>query len=114
MDLKESIGIFTDSSSDLSRASALKYDVGILPIQLTVGNRTLWEHYDVTAEEYWTMLEQAEETPKTAQVALVAFQGVYERAKKQGCTHLLGILINGGGSGTFNAACTARDRKSVV
>lgn len=32
----------------------------------------------------------------------------YNRAFERGCTHLLAVLINGGGSGTYQAACLAK------
>lgn len=32
----------------------------------------------------------------------------YNRAFERGCTHLLAVLINGSGSGTYQAACLAK------
>ena len=32
----------------------------------------------------------------------------YNRAFERGCTHLLAVLINGNGSGTYQAACLAK------
>ena len=71
--------------------------------------RTIREYSDITPEDYWKLLEDSREIPVTAMVTPTVFLDSYRRAAERGCTHLLAVLINANGSGTYQAACLARD-----
>ena len=105
----EKIHILTDSSADIPQEQVEAYGIEIVPISLTHEGRTFREYYDITAEEYWKLLEDSREIPTTAMVTPTVFLDSYRRAAERGCTHVLGVLINGKGSGTYQAACLARD-----
>lgn len=105
----ERICIFSDSSADIPYATAEKYGIKILPILITFGGKTIREYFDITPEKYWKVLEEADGFPLTAQVPINEFYEFYKSAAKDGYNKLLGITINGGGSGTYSAACTARE-----
>ena len=105
----EKIHILTDSSADIPQAQVEKHGIEIVPITLTHEGRTIREYYDITPEEYWKLLESSREIPVTAMVTPTVFLDSYRRAAERGCTHLLAVLINGNGSGTYQAACLARD-----
>lgn len=105
----EKIHILTDSSADIPQALVEAHGIEIVPITLTHEGRTLREYYDITPEEYWKLLEDSREIPDTAMVTPTVFLDSYRRAAERGCTHLLAVLINGNGSGTYQAACLARD-----
>ena len=105
----EKIHILTDSSADIPQAQVEKHGIEIVPITLTHEGRTIREYYDITPEEYWKLLESSREIPVTAMVTPTVFLDSYRRAAERSCTHLLAVLINGNGSGTYQAACLARD-----
>ena len=105
----EKIHILTDSSADIPQAQVEKHGIEIVPITLTHEGRTVREYYDITPEEYWKLLESSREIPVTAMVTPTVFLDSYRRAAERGCTHLLAVLINGNGSGTYQAAGLARD-----
>ena len=105
----EKIHIMTDSSADIPQALVEKHGIEIVPITLTHEGRAFREYYDITAEEYWKLLESSREIPTTAMVTPTVFLDSYRRAAERGCTHYLGVLINASGSGTYQAACLARD-----
>ena len=105
----EKIHILTDSSADIPQAQVEAHGIEIVPITLTHEGRTIREYYDITPEEYWKLLEDSREIPVTAMVTPTVFLDSYRRAAERGCTHLLAVLINGNGSGTYQAACLARD-----
>ncbi|MGI6180852.1 MAG: DegV family protein [Agathobaculum sp.] len=104
----EKIHILTDSSADIPEAQIQAHGIEVVPITLTHQGRTFREYYDVTAEEYWKLLETSSEVPATSMVTPAQFLDSYRRAFERGCTHLLAVLINGKGSGTCQAACLAR------
>ena len=105
----EKIHIMTDSSADIPQALVEKHGIEIIPITLTHEGRTIREYYDITPEEYCKLLETSREIPTTAMITPTVFLDSYRRAAERGCTHYLGVLINANGSGTYQAACLARD-----
>ena len=105
----EKIHIFTDSAADIPEAQVEAHGIEVLPITITHEGRVFREYYDITPEEYWKLLAASREIPATAQVTPAQFLDSYRRAHERGCTHVLGVLINGSGSGTYQSACLARN-----
>lgn len=105
----EKICIFTDSTSDITPIEARRWNIDVVPILLTVGDKTYREFYDITPQQYWEILDTREEIPQTSQIPMEELQSQFERAHAQGCTHCVGVLINGAGSGSFQTACIVRD-----
>ena len=103
----EKIHILTDSSSDIPHDLVEAHGIEIVPIMLTHEGRSFREYYDITSEDYCRLLETSSEIPGTAMTTPTVFLESYNRAFERGCTHLLAVLINGGGSGTYQAACLA-------
>ncbi len=66
------------------------------------------EYYDITPAECCRLLEESDEIPSTAMATPAVFLESYNRAFERGCTHLIGVIINGSGSGTYQAACLAK------
>ncbi len=104
----EKIHILTDSSADIPQKLVETHGIEIVPITLTHEGRAFREYYDIRPEEYWKLLAESKEIPTTSMVTPAQFLDSYRRAHERGCTHVLGILINGNGSGTYQAACMAR------
>ncbi len=82
-----------------------QHGIEIVPIMLSHGGRTFREYYDITPAECCRLLEESDEIPSTAMATPAVFLESYNRAFERGCTHLIGVLINGSGSGTYQAAC---------
>ena len=85
-----------------------QHGIEIVPIMLSHGGRTFREYYDITPAECCRLLEESDEIPSTAMATPAVFLESYNRAFERGCTHLIGVLINGSGSGTYQAACLAK------
>ena len=100
----EKIHILTDSSSDIPHDLVEAHGIEIVPIMLTHEGRSFREYYDITSEDYCRLLETSSEIPGTAMTTPTVFLESYNRAFERGCTHLLAVLINGNGSGTYQAA----------
>ena len=105
----EKICIFTDSAADLTREQVTRWNIEIVPLRVTIADKTYEEYFEITPEEYWKILLEDKEFPQTSQVSMESYLNLYRRAKANGCTHCIGILINSGGSGTYQAACITRD-----
>ena len=104
----EKIHILTDSSSDIPQGLVEQHGIEIVPLMLSHGGRTFREYYDITPAECCRLLEESDEIPSTAMATPAVFLESYNRAFERGCTHLIGVLINGSGSGTYQAACLAK------
>lgn len=107
--MAEKIYLFSDSTCDITHEEAERWEIGIVPLRINVGDKTYREFYDITPQEYWRILEENKEVPTTTQVSIEAFQDQYQKAKDSGATHCIGVLINGKGSGTYQTACIVRD-----
>lgn len=104
----EKIHILTDSSADIPETLVEAHGIEIVPITLTHEGRAFREYYDISPEEYWKLLKESGEIPTTSMATPAQFLDSYRRAYERGCTHVLAVLINGNGSGTYQAACMAR------
>lgn len=105
----EKICIFTDSTSDLTHELAERWDIDIVPIQIEANGRVYREYYDITPQEYWKILLENDEIPRTSQVRMEDLMAQYKKAKAAGCTHCVGVMINAAGSGSFQTANIVRD-----
>lgn len=106
---KQKICIFTDSAADIPKAEVEALDIQILPILVTTTERIFREYFDITPQQYWKLLRESEEIPSTSQTSVQDCLELFRRAQEDGCTHVMGIMINGAGSGSFQAANIARD-----
>lgn len=103
------IQIITDSASDIPHDVVLSKNIDILPVVITHNDKSFREFYDITPEDYYQLLLESEEIPKTSQVSIECFTECFTKHKERGCTHLLYISLNSNGSGTFQAGNIARD-----
>lgn len=103
------IHIVTDTAADLTKSEMEIYNIEVLPVLITINDETKREFYDISPIEYYDILQNAKEVPKTAQITLESLLSCFENAEKAGVTELLYITINASGSGTYSTACIARD-----
>ncbi len=104
----EKIKLMVDTPSDIEPKDAKKLNIDLLPVTITYKGKSYKEAYDMSKEKFYKVLSECEELPTTAQVAPTQFLSAYEKAMKDGYTHVILVTINAGGSGTFNSACLAK------
>lgn len=92
----------------MPQATAQRYGIEILGVNITVGGRGYTEMHDITSEEFWDLLESVDEIPQTAQITPVRYFERFDAARERGVTHLLVITMNSRGSGTHNSCHVAR------
>ncbi len=103
------IQIMTDSASDISVADEQKYSIGMIPFPVTLGDRTYISRVDFNNEQFFDLMAQCDEIPKTAQITPFQFQEIYLRQAKAGVTDLILVLINSKGSSTYDNSVQAID-----
>lgn len=105
----EKIRLITDSASDISYEDEKEYGIRVLPFQVVLGDKSYTSRVDFNNEEFYELMGQYEEIPKTSQITPFAFQEIYLEEVKAGYTELILVLINSKGSATFGNAVMAKD-----
>lgn len=103
------IKIMTDSASDISSADEQKYSIEVIPFPITLGDKTYISRVDFDNEQFFDLMAQYDEIPKTAQITPFQFQEIYLRQAQEGVTDLIMVLINSNGSSTYNNSVLAID-----
>ena len=95
------IRIMTDSASDISFEDEKKYSISVIPFPVTLGDRTYISRVDFDNEQFYSLMAQHDEIPKTAQITPFQFQEIYLREARDVVTDLIMVLINYRGSNTY-------------
>ena len=103
------IKIMTDSASDISSADEQKYSIEVIPFPITLGDKTYISRVDFDNEQFFDLMAQYDEIPKTAQITPFQFQEIYLRQAQEGVTDLIMVLINSKGSSTYTNSVLAID-----
>lgn len=103
------IQIMTDSASDISYADERKYNISVIPFPITLGDKTYTSRVDFDNEQFYELMAQYDEIPKTSQITPFQFQDIYLREARSGVTDLVLVLINSKGSSTYDNSVQAID-----
>ena len=103
------IKIMTDSASDISFADEQRYSISVIPFPIMLGDKSYTSRVDFDNEQFFDLMAQYDEIPKTAQITPFQFQEIYLREAKAGVTDLILVLINSKGSSTYDNSVQAID-----
>jgi DegV family protein with EDD domain len=99
--------IITDSTADLSRDLYQKYDIGMVPLTIHLGERAWLDFHDIEPDEYYTMLRNSKAFPTTSQPSPQDFIDAFAPFTSKG-EPVLSIHISSKLSGTYQSAVLAR------
>ncbi len=105
---KKTIGILTDSISDLPDAIAKQYGIEVIPVKLHIDDKTYLDKVDITDEQFFEILKNEHVHAKTSQPGPYDFQVIYERMLEK-YEKVLSIHASSELSGTFQSAVMARE-----
>ncbi|MBQ7896053.1 MAG: DegV family protein [Oscillospiraceae bacterium] len=105
----QKIRISTDSTADIPKSLRDELNIKVLPISLVTSQREYQDGYDIEPEEFYSILEQEEQVPSTAQVSMAVYSDLFEETLNQGYTDLIYISINSKGSGSFQTAVLSKN-----
>ena len=97
----------TDSASDISFEDEKEYSISVIPFPVTLGEQTYISRVDFDNEQFYSLMAQHDEIPKTAQITPFQFQEIYLREARDGVTDLIMVLINSRGSNTYENSIQA-------
>lgn len=100
------VAILTDSGCDLPDDLLDQHGIGLVPLQLLMGDRAWQDRVDVKPEEVYRRLRAAE-VMSTSQPTVAAFRDAYAHARA-GAEQVVGVFLSSGLSGTLANADAAR------
>ena len=103
------IRIMTDSASDISYEDEQRYDISVLPFLVTLGEQTYTSRVDFNNTQFYELMAQVDDIPKTTQITPFQFQEIYLKEAVAGTTDLILVLINSKGSTTYDNSVLAID-----
>lgn len=102
------IRILVDSSSDYTIEEIKNKDMELVPITITIGEKTYVDGYDLGRDEFYEILQSSNDFPKTSQPSPQSFIDIFKDAKEKG-DELICILLSSGLSGTYQSAVLAKN-----
>ncbi len=78
-----------------------------IPFPVTLGDRTYISRVDFDNEQFYDLMAQCDEIPKTAPITPFQFQEIYFRETNARVTDLIMVLINSQGSNTYENSIQA-------
>ena len=71
------IRILTDTASDFDLEEAAELGVTMLPMEITIGDESFRDRYDLTPDRFYEMLIESSDLPHTSQINSYAFEQEY-------------------------------------
>lgn len=99
------IKIITDSASDIAVKLAEENGIHIIPLNVSFGEETFKDGYDISNREFYSRIKTADELPKTAQVSINDFVEVF---KKYAEYDIIYIGLSSVASGTYQNSFIAK------
>jgi len=103
--------VVTDSTCDLPKPLLDRWGITVVPMTIDIGGTALREGVDITLHELYEWMARTRELPKTSQPSPSAFEEAFESLAADG--PVLCLTLSSKLSGTYQAACLARDLTGV-
>ena len=102
-------GVFvvTDSSCDLEPGDIEPFDIEIVPLTIRFGSEEFTDRQDLSVEDFYRRMADAEELPQTACPSPGAFEEAFRKAAEAGADAVVCLTISSELSTTFQSALTA-------
>lgn len=100
--------IVTDSATDTQMLQDKDIKVKIVPLKVNLGEKAYRDGVDISANDFYKVLEESSVLPITSQPSVGDFAEVYREAAKKD-PDILSIHISSGLSGTVDSARAAAD-----
>lgn len=101
------IKIVCDSISDLPQEFLDKYNVDVVPLTVIFNNKEYLAGENLTTKDFYKMLRESENMPKTSQATYVQFKSAFEKYDEN--TKIIYIAGSSIASGTYQSAMLAKN-----
>lgn len=102
----ENVKLLVDSSCDLPAELIAKYNISLMPITITCGDKEYKDKIEINQEGILKLIEDEQAYPKTAAITVAEFISLFS-LKLQKYQHLYVMTISSKASSTYNNALTA-------
>lgn len=99
-----SIGVVTDSASDLPDDVVEKWGIEVVPLTIRFGDDELVDREQLTTAEFWARCAVSPELPATAAPSPGRFEEAYRRLAARGATGIVVVDLSGALSATIQSA----------
>ncbi|WP_138419545.1 DegV family protein [Aquibacillus sediminis] len=100
------IAVLTDSTAYIPASIRDQWNVHMVPLNVSFGNESYREEIDLTTDEFYEMIRDAKDLPKTSQPSIGALTSIYEELAKD-YDAVISIHLSSGISGTYQSAVAA-------
>lgn len=111
MEVKEKtmskVAFLTDSCCDIPAELAEKYHIDILGFPILLDGKEYIERRDMTNNEFYELMRNAQGIPTTAAITPMQFEECYKYYAAQNYTDVVHVTLNGAGSSTYSNALSA-------
>ena len=104
---KNKIQIICDGIANMPKDLAKEYDIDVVPLTVNVDGKE-YKDLDLTDEEFYILMKNAREIPKTSQATYVDFKGIFEKHINEGKT-IIYIAGSSKSSGTYQSGMLAKN-----
>ena len=108
------IRIVTDSACDIPQALVEKYNITIVPLTFSFGDKEYIDRVSLTTEEFWQQCADSPTLPQTAAPAPGQFTQAYRTLIQQGAIGILVISLSRELSATMQSAETGAKESGVT
>ncbi|MBQ9112234.1 MAG: DegV family protein [Clostridia bacterium] len=106
--MSEKVLIASDSTCDLSADLIARYNIAILPLGVTLGEKQYTDGVDITPDDIYEQYEKTGMLPKTSAVNIAEFTSFYKKYVDEGYSMVM-FTIGSQMSSTYNNARLAAD-----
>jgi DegV family protein with EDD domain len=106
----ENTAVVLDSTADLPQPEQRHPNWRLVPLYVRLGDETLRDHVDISADEFYRRLRTTSPPPTTSQPTPADFEAAYERLGAY--ERILAVVLSGKLSGTAESARLAAEASS--
>ena len=103
------IKIMADSTCDLTQEIIEKYNIGIVPLTITISGKEYKENINLKPDDFYEILRTMKESPTTSMPSPAEYLKVINEAMEEGHTKILCICMSSGTSGSYQSAAIAKE-----
>ncbi len=114
MNRKWNIALVTDSTCDLSQEFFEQYQINMVPININFGENHYLDKVTIQPEQFYSLLNEAGDYPKTAQINENTFINLYSHLASH-YDSVIAIHLSDKLSGTFFSSqkAAAKDQQGI-
>ena len=102
------IRIITDSTCDITREDQEHFNIKVIPLTVNFADASYEDGVGISNEDFYNKLDSCKVLPTTSSVAPQTFTTAFNECLDAG-DEIVGIFISGDISGTYHAACMAKE-----